>query len=228
MEYYYTDSIFRTNTTMYNNTTKITKNNWHAHLDQIGWSKLPRNWIISMNKLSDLKEKNCRYGIYNVPGDGNCFFHCISYALNEYLGYIEYDTSCIRKKISDGIDDNMYETSMRYYKIMKDANDFQEKWNPYDIKNIEEYKQIIASDNLQFLDHILLSHIIDILNINIIILNDCNIYNTLIKYDENNHSIILFYQDNIHFNLIGYFDKYMKSYFKELPSEIIKLKKNIY
>ena len=230
MEYYYTDTIFISKDSMYKiengKNKKITKSNWHLYLHELGWCKLPRKWIIQINQLTEGKDKNSRYGVYNVQSDGDCFFHCIAYAINEKLGYYEHNSTDIRKMISEGIDNDMYNCSLRYYKIMKDANDFHENWDPYKIKNIDEYKGIISSSGHQhWLDYILLSHITNILNINIIILDNYNIYNTLIEYDKNKSSIILLYENRIHFNLIGYFDKYMKTYFEELPVEIAKLKK---
>ena len=78
MEYYITDNIYINLITclllMMINMLQINKYNWHYYLNYIGWEKLNREWIISINKLSKIKEKNSRFGIYKVPGDGDCFF----------------------------------------------------------------------------------------------------------------------------------------------------------
>lgn len=230
MKYYYKEDIYIENDSIYkilnDKTIKINKSNWHIHLKDLGWKKLYRDWVIFLNKFNDTNEKNSRYGIYNVPGDGDCFYHCLAYAMNENLGYIEYTSNDIRKLISDNIDLDMFETSIRYYKIMKDSDDFPESWDPYTITDINEYKNIICqSGNLYWLDYILLSHIIKILNINILILKDFDIYNTLLDFDINKSTIILLYENDDHFNLLGYFDGYIKTYLNTLPPEIKKLKK---
>lgn len=229
MEYYITDNIYIKSNNMFiindDKHIKINKYNWHYYLNYIGWEKLNREWIISINKLSKIKEKNSRFGIYKVPGDGDCFFHCLAYALNEKTGYCEYNSNDIRILISNGIDENMYKESIRYYKIMKEYGDFNHEWDPEDIHNIHDYRNIIStSGHMYWLDHILLSHVTKIFNINLLILENLSIYNTLIDFDSNKPTIILLYED-LHFNLLGYFKDMMNTYFYELPIEIHKIMK---
>ena len=114
---------------------------------------------------------------------------------------------------------------------MKDANDFDEKWNPYDIKSLEDFqRQIRETGNNYWGDWLLLTMITKLLKLNIFILNysfkdkDYTIYNTCIPYNKDYDSIFLFYEDREHFQLIGYFgDNQMISYFKEIPDELKNL-----
>ena len=121
---------------------------------------------------------------------------------------------------------------MSYYRIMKDANDFEEEWDPYKIQNIDDFKsKIIKSGNCYWGDYLLLNLIFQKLKLNIMIINydqddkDYSIYNTLIEYNKDYDSIFLIYEDKCHFKLLGYFDDLMKSYFTDnnIPEELSKL-----
>ena len=87
-DFYLTDKItIKDNKMFYENRIRITKNNWHLYLDEYGWEKIPKPWIIKLNKLSSVKNKNSKYGVYDCEKDGNCFFQCIANALNEKYRY---------------------------------------------------------------------------------------------------------------------------------------------
>ena len=45
--------------------------------------------------------------------------------------------------ISDNLTEEQYDTIINYYRIMKDADDFDENWDPYSIHSIEEFKEKI-------------------------------------------------------------------------------------
>ena len=81
--YFLTDNIRITKRGMEyinnNNFKLITKRNWHKILNEYGWEKIPKKWIINLNKLSKIHEKNSLYGIMDVNITGNCFFECIAY-----------------------------------------------------------------------------------------------------------------------------------------------------
>jgi len=227
-KFYLTENIYILNDSMFYNKIKITKNNWHQYLNEYGWEKMSLNWIKKLNKLSIKKEKNSRYGILDCPTDGNCLFHCISFSLNEKNKSEILNYKDIRNILSESITDKQYNTIMDYYKIMKDANDFDENWDPYEINSKEDFKRKLRESNTNYWgDYLLLTFITENLRLNIIILNneECNLYNTLLNYNENYDSIFLLYINDNHFNLIGYFDKQMKSYFKhsEIPEAFNKL-----
>jgi len=234
--YYLTENIIiKDNKSYYikdNKNLEITNLNWHKYLSEYGWVKMPLIWIRKLNSYSKIKEKNSRYGIYDCEMDGNCFYQCIANAFNHNEKITNYDHSDIRNKIADNITIDMYETLITYYRIMKDADDFDEDWNPYEIEKIEDFKkQIKKTGNNYWCDYLLLNNIIEILKLNIIILNydvdnkNYTIYNTLIDYNSNYNTIFLLYTDNSHFKLIGYFDDEMISIFNNntIPTELLLL-----
>ena len=242
MDYYLTENILiRDNEMFYQNDNKIKKINsssWHTFLGEYGWSKLPIQWIKILNKLSPLKNKNSPFGLFDCESDGNCFFHCISNALNQYNilneNFEQTNYNDIRNIIADSITEETFEIMINYYRIMKDADDFEEEWDPYKIKNIEDFRiQLKKSGHNYWGDYILLSNVIQILNLNIFILNfnedtkDYTPYNTLIDFNPNYDSIFLLYENNCHFKLLGYFDgKKIVSYFTDnIPVELLKLYK---
>jgi len=240
-EYYLTDKIRIYNDMMeYRENEEsdfkpILKNNWHLILEDYGWEKFPRKWITTLNKLSKIKERNSLFGIFDSSADGDCFFHCISHSLNEQnIGTdIYYNSNDIRRLISDNITADQYDTIIGYYRIMKDADDFDEDWDPYSIKSINDFKEkIITSGHEYWGDYMLLQVLINTLNINIFILNsnslmnDYSVYNTLNEYNPDYSSVFLIYEDMCHFKLVGYFNGYkMISYFTDhsIPHELKKL-----
>tara|TARA_B100000131_G_scaffold47267_1_gene41901 strand:+ start:138 stop:926 length:789 start_codon:yes stop_codon:yes gene_type:complete len=222
----------------------VKKRNWHIALEEYGWEKLPKKWITKLNKLSPKIEKNSLYGVMDVESDGDCFFHCIAKALNE-----KYDTAenvddvdgvketltsdDIRGFISYAITEDQFETMINYYRIMKDANDFDENWDPHEVETIDDFRDILeTAGNLYWGDYMLLQVLINALRLNIFIMThnsepeECSIYNTLNDYNEDYDSVFLLFVDECHFKLIGHFnDSKMISYFKDkiIPSELLKL-----
>lgn len=239
-EYYLTDNIRLLNDKMEyrrneNDDFKpILKKNWHYILNEYGWEKINKKWITKLNKLMNKKEKNSLYGIFDCDSDGNCFFQCIAQALNERDRGTNnyYNSDDIRLMISDNITEEQYDMIISYYRIMKDADDFSEDWDPYSIKSIDDFKdKINTSGHEYWCDYLLFQILINILRINIFILNcntlmnDYSIYNTLNEYNSEYDSIFLVYEDCCHFKLVGYFNDKMISYFSDnkIPNELKKL-----
>ena len=233
--YYLTEIIYIQDNIMYIQGKKIHTNNWHHILKDYGWGKLPLQWIKKLNKLADSKTKNSRFGVLDCEEDGDCFFHCIANALNERdrdKGE-QYNSIDIRNNIADSITEEEFQNLISYYRIMKDADDFDENWDPYKIESIGDFKrQIRKSGNNYWGDFLLLSLILQILRLNIYILNhnekekEPTIYNTLNEYNSKYNTIFLLYENNCHFRLVGYFDdNQMISYFsnENIPLEFIKL-----
>ena len=235
MDFYLTDKIYIHDNQMFKDGKRITKNNWHKILSDYGWEKICVPWIKKLNKLSKNKPKNSCYGVYDCPSDGNCFFHCIANALNERDRFEgeRYNYKDIREIIACSITEEDFKTLMSYYRIMKDADDFDEEWDPYQIETIDDFRsKIRQTGHCYWGDYLLLSLITKQLGLNIMILNcddnvkDYNIYNTMIEYNKDYSSIFLLYEDNCHFKLIGNFnDLTMISYYKHenIPIELIKL-----
>ena len=116
---------------------------------------------------------------------------------------------------------------------MKDADDFDECWDPYAIETKRDFqRELLESGHNYWGDHLLLQILMSVLGVNIFIFNsnsesnEYSIYNTLNEYNYEYDTICLLYEDECHFKLIGYFDgDRMISYFtnKTLPLEIKKL-----
>ena len=238
-EYFITDTI-----RIFNNKTEflqkekykpVTKRNWHSILIDYGWEKLPKIWITILNKLNILRERNSLYGVLDCETDGNCFFNCIAHSLNQKnIGTdIYYNSSDIRNLISDNLTYEQYDTMINYYRIMKDADDFDECWDPYSIQSIDEFKDKINTPGHEYWgDYLLLQILINTLKMNIFILNsntikdDYTIYNTLNEYNPKYNSIFLLYENECHFKLLGHFNgSIMISNFnhKNIPFEFKKL-----
>ena len=149
-EYYLTDNIRLFNDKMEYRRNEIEefkpilKKIWHHILSEYGWEKINKKWIIKLNKLSNKKEKNSLYGVLDCDTNGNCFFQCIAQSLNERDRGIDnyYNSGDIRRMISDNISEEQYDMIISYYRIMKDANDFSEDWDPYSIKSIDDFNAI--------------------------------------------------------------------------------------
>ena len=212
----------------------ITGRDWHLKLDEYGWEKINKKWIMKLNKLNQLKTKNSLYGILDCESDGDCLFHCISQSLNErdVNNNNYYNSNDIRDMISDNITNEQYDIIINYYRIMKDSDDFDEEWDPYSINSLGEFKEKIKTSGHEYWgDYLLLQILIQCLNLNIFVLNsndfnsDYSIYNTLNDYNSKNDSIFLLYENNCHFKLIGYFKDKMISYFndKNIPYELKQL-----
>ena len=240
-EYYLTDNIRLLNDKMeYRKKrnekyefTSILKRNWHHILSEYGWEKINKKWITKLNKLSNKKEKekNSLYGVLDCETDGNCFFQCIAHALNERDRHTEnyYNSDDIRSMISDNITEEQYDMIISYYRIMKDANDFSEDWDPYSIKTIDDFKEKINTSGHEYWgDYLLFQILLNILKINLFILNcntlmnDYSIYNTLNEYNSEYGTIFLIYEDICHFKLLGYFNNKMISFFSDnnIPNEL--------
>ena len=233
--YYYTENLRLKNNILEYNTKKsfvsVKKYNWHHILNDYGWEKINKQWIILFNKYSDNKEKNSRYGMIDCERDGNCFFHCIANALNERdlnIGNY-YISSDIRKIISDNINKDQYNLMISTYRSMKDADDFNEGWDPYEINSLEDFKECIeTSGNIYWGDFMLLQLLSEILKINIFILqeneyiNEYSIYNTMCEWKREYDNIFLILENDCHFKLLSYFNGKMISYFKneEIPIEL--------
>ena len=212
----------------------IKKYNWHRILNEYGWEKIHKPWITKLNQLSVKKEKNSRFGILDCESDGDCFFHCIANSLNERDINTDnyYISDDIRKLISDNISQDQFNLMITTYRIMKDADDFSEGWDPYEVSTLEDFKNTLnTSGHSYWGDFMLLQVLSEILKVNIYILNtneyqnEYNVYHTMCEYKRDYDNIFLLLENSCHFKLIGYFDEKMITYFRsdEIPIELKKL-----
>ena len=106
--YYLSENLYIKDDKMYSKKKLIISTNWHKLLKEIGWYKLPIPWIKRLNKMSSVKVKNSPYGVIECGSDGDCFFHCISFALNSIQRYNKdpqvYNGRDIKKLLVDSID----------------------------------------------------------------------------------------------------------------------------
>jgi len=213
----------------------IKKHNWHLKLQELGWEKLHKIWISILNKLHNPYPNNSLFGALECGDDGDCLFHCIASALNTTQNTTQktfYDSSDIRKLVADSITQEQYDNIITCYRSMKDLDDFDESWDPYEIDNLDQFKeQLMTSGHGYWCDHLVLQLVCQAFNINIFILtqnewtNTYDKYPLATKYDETKDSIIVLHENDGHFKLIGRFNDIMITHFtnKNLPLEIKRL-----
>lgn len=231
MEIYLSESIVIKDGKTYYDDKLIKKHNWHLKLDELGWEKLHRNWITKLNKLYNPYPNNSLFGALECGNDGDCLFHCIATTLNsQHNDY--YESKDIRKKIADSITQEQFNDIITCYRCMKDINDFDESWDPYEIDSLDKFKeQVMVSGHEYWGDYLMVQLINKLFQLNIFILTQNEIeeiyeaYPLALSYDNINPTIILLHENNSHFKLIGHFQDYMKVYFthESLPLEIKKL-----
>ena len=88
--YFLTENISINNDIMFYHSKKITNNNWHLYLTEYGWNKMPLRWVKKLNKLTSIKSRNSRYGVYSCPEDGDCFFPGLDKSLDHLLLFIRF------------------------------------------------------------------------------------------------------------------------------------------
>lgn len=205
---------------------KINERNMFKYLAEYGWEKLPLQW---RRKLKDTK-----FLLLECGSDGNCLFHVISEALNNYIitchisnsnysstckhepNTLEsdkmYDVSMLRSMAAECITTDNFEFILETYKMETDTGDFFGEWDPNLIENIEDLKtEILKPDDNFWGDHTILQLLGEKLKINFIIfnsplVNDCSFYNSDLENLKFDKTMLIYYDSSVHFNLIGYFD----------------------
>ena len=232
-EIYLSDSLVIKQGLLYNQTKLVKRHNWHTHLRSLGWEKLHRCWITKLNKLHNPYPTNSLFGSLECGDDGDCLFHCISAALNvDQTRDNYYDNQDIRDKVADSITEEQFQDIISCYRCMKDIDDFDEQWDPYDIHNLTEFQeQVRTSGHNYWGDYLLLQLISQVFSINIFVLTQneetdtYEEYPLAMTYNPNLSTVILVHENESHFRLVGHFQGYMKQIFThlELPLEIKKL-----
>ena len=213
----------------------LTRHNWHHQLKADGWCKLPMPWIKNLNQrsvqLGRPKPNNSPYGVLDCGGGGDCFFHCVAHALSEGASCIgAYCSDDIREMLCDTINEEDYERMITNYRIMQDADDFEEDWDPHEVTTIDEFKDILRAGGGHWGDYQLLTHMTRTLRLNMVILThdeyggEISVYNTLQDHNVTYDTLVLLYENNCHFKLIGHFNgRRMICNFtgSELPEELL-------
>ena len=66
--------------------------------------------------------------------------------------------------ISNNISKDQYNFMISTYRIMKDADDFSEGWDPYEVNSLEDFKECIkTSGHVYWGDYMLLQLLCEIL-----------------------------------------------------------------
>lgn len=239
-----TDSLYILgNSSFYEDKNKdiqITDKNWHHYWCDYGFYKLSNIWIKRINKYTDVKPKNNQYGVLDCGSEGDCLFHCIAHAFNEYYPDPKYSAQKIRKMAANCINDKNFNFIIESYKIQKECDEFEGLWAPGSV-TIKEFKKVIRKmGNTFWGDHIIIQLLEDYLGLNIILFNNFSegeydyrdiknkikLYPTASELNSSRKTILLSYEDEIHFTLIGKFNaRYMQTLFDwgDLPEEIIRI-----
>jgi len=115
---------------------------------------------------------------------------------------------------------------------MKDLDDFDESWDPYEVNTLDNFKdQLMTSGHNYWCDHLILQLVIQVFNLNIFILSQnewtdtYEPYPLATKYDSSKNTIIVLHENDSHFKLIGHFQGLIKTYFNHinLPLEVKRL-----
>jgi len=213
----------------------VRRHNWHIKLEELGWEKLHKQWIKKLNKYRNPcnlgQPNNSLFGALECGDDGDCLFHCIATALNS-LNESFYDSSDIRKLVAESITQEQFDDMIICYRSMKDLDDFDESWDPYEVTTLDNFRnQLMISGHNYWCDHLILQLVIQVFNLNIFILSQNEWTNTYepypmaTKYDSSRNTIIVLHENGSHFKLIGHFQELMKTYFNHsnLPSEVKQL-----
>lgn len=237
MDLYLTDTIVIKEGKLYHDNKLVKRHNWHLKLEELGWSKLHKSWISKLNKIHNPYPTNSLFGSLECGDDGDCLFHCIATALNSSdtsctTQDYPYDATTIRKLLADSISQEQYDHIITCYRSMKDVDDFDESWDPYEVDTLAKFKeQVQVSGHGYWGDHLMIELVTQVCHINLFILTQDELegvydtYPLALRYHKDNATLVLLYQNNNHFKLVGHFDDIMNTYFthESLPLEIKRL-----
>ena len=231
MEYYLTDDLFIRDNKMYYQDTLVKSHNWQRSLRDYGWEKLPKQWIRLLNKHLEKPRNNSLFGILDCGENGDCLFHCISYALKD-INDDTFDATYLRNVLSDNITEDEYDMIILNYRILHDSGDFDETWDPYKVTYTKYKDDILKNETEYWGDIHLLILLKKYLGINCIILYSNDFMDTYYHYplsdtyDPTLKTILLLYENEMHFKLIGYFmnGNMIVSFTNDtIPHEIFKM-----
>jgi len=234
-EHYLSENIVLKGGNTYYKDKLVKRHNWHLKLQELGWDKLHKQWITKLNKYHNPcdhgQPNNSLFGSLECGDDGDCLFHCVSYALNSIGGEM-YDSQDIRNRVAESITQDQFNDIIVCYRSMKDIDDFDEAWDPYEIDTLDEFKEeLCKTGHTYWGDHMLLQLLGDVFQINVLILTQNEFtetyepYLTASIYDTLRNTVVVIHENNSHFKLIGHFSNSMITYFDNntLPLEFKRL-----
>jgi hypothetical protein len=231
MEYYLTEYLMIRDHKMYYQGKLVKQHNWQNALRDYGWEKIPKPWIRLLNKHLEKPRNNSLFGMLDCGENGDCLFHCISYALKD-INDDTFDATHLRNVLSENITEDEYNTIIGNYQILHDSGDFDETWNPHEVTYTTFKNDIIKNETEYWGDIHLLILLKKYLGINCVILYSNDMMNTYYHYplsdtyDPELKTILLLYENEIHFKLVGYFmnGTMVVSFTNDtLPHEIFKM-----
>ena len=143
-----------------------------------------------------------------------------------------YDSQDIRKIVAESITQDQFNDIIVCYRSMKDIDDFDEEWDPYEVDTLDKFKaELCKTGHSYWGDHLLLQLLIEVFQINILILtqneftNTYEPYLTATTYDKLRNTVVVIHENNSHFKLVGHFNSSMVTYFDNftLPLEFKRL-----
>jgi hypothetical protein len=215
---------------------KITDDNWKPFFNEYGWTDMENLWELYLDDS---------YTMLECGAGGDCFFHCLSEAIN--LDFIYTSTSDnindisisdsdimdkfldikdVRVLASNMITDENFEFILECYKAEDESGEFQGDWNPEDINKKQDLQAEIETLGDSFwADHIIIQLLSEHFKVNFIILNSNELYdepNILnLSNPEYKKYIILYYDCGCHYKLVGQWNgRFMKTIFDTIPEAI--------
>ena len=215
---------------------KITDNNWKPIFNDYGWTDMETLWELYLDES---------YIMLECGAGGDCFFHCLSEAINlDYIYTTSNDNNSsassssdnimeqfldikdVRKIASNMITNENFEFILECYKAEEESGEFQGDWNPKDINKKHELQAEIETLGDSFwADHIIIQLLSEHFKVNFIILNSNELYdepNILnLSNPEYKKYIILYYDCGCHYKLIGRWNgMFVETIFDTIPEAI--------
>lgn len=166
---------------------------------------MPRNKFKSLGVKWKLRlgENYQNWIVKDCGGNGDCFFASLGTALNIH-------SNSVRKAVADQITEKNWKTILSTYLIQKNIGQFNEDWDPDNIRSLKDFQDLIKKPKIIWGDHNLICLAQRAFSVNIIPLKRKRgepsvIYNILDFDKSRNNNIFLDYlSDKEHFRLTGY------------------------
>jgi hypothetical protein len=212
---------------------KITDNNWKPIFNEYGWTDMETLWELYLDES---------YTMLECGAGGDCFFHCLSEAINlDYIYTTTNDSSSsssdnimeqfldikdVRKIASNMITDENFGFILESYKAEEESGEFQGDWNPEDINKKQDLQAEIETLGDSFwADHIIIQLLSEHFKVNFIILNSNELYDepNILNLSNPKYKkyIILYYDSGCHYKLVGQWNgRFMQTIFDTIPEAI--------
>ena len=162
---------------------------------------------LNENENIQIKNKNHdndKFFIKDSLPDGNCQFRSISEALKALEQGQGQGHKQLRKSIAEYIKEELldyeFKDIINNYRIEKTNNEFIGKWDPFKVKNKDQFVRHIKKSGFHFQgDNLTLSLLSRILNVDFIIVGK----NSITELSQTHSKIIILYYTGNHYQTIG-------------------------